>query len=465
MPPRGDTMAKRSKPKTTETQDPELLPAIDIAIDPIPDVDDAEETAPESATEPSSEAVAEEQISPRPVAIGESLCPFFAQEIKSVQKFTGRHDLLAADASEYRRYGVEIPSLALQYVCQSNVLFMESLTLLAGPAASHKSSFAFEVARWVIEMAGFARLFNTEGGKYNPKLPIAVIGRARINDQSWQVIDCDSTNQWQGHLAAVEKAYRKFYKYGVPPKKGETPVPLMPVVIAIDSLTGKGTEKSADYFDKKGESANTQGATVAKSISDFLQNRDFSYLPWFVIMIRHEKEGKIGETFKSFGSQKSTPGGKAPDFLGGYDFRFSLIERYRERADYQYNVVRIVCNKNAFGADKSRCEIRFSWTWEQSPNNLEVVEQIPRWEWDLATAQFLANYDYASIKDICHVVAAGTKAEPTFSCKQLGLKGVSGDVLGAAVRQDAQIYAQLQSYLHINTWPTFDPNMEIPRGD
>ena len=112
---------------------------------------------------------------------------FFASELKAAKKFTGRHDLLVADESEARRYGFEIPSLALQYICQSNVLFMESLMLIAGKEATHKSSFAFEVARWVLSSGGFARLFNTEGGKFNPRLPPAVIGRHLINQNSWHV--------------------------------------------------------------------------------------------------------------------------------------------------------------------------------------------------------------------------------------------------------------------------------------
>ncbi len=390
----------------------------------------------------------------------ERLAPFFDAELRLAERRMGRHNLMVGDDAEKRKYGIEIPSIALQYVLGSNVLFMEQLIMLAGPPKAHKSSFAFEIARWVINHDGYARLYDTEL-KYSPKLAGNLIG-PRPN-YAWQVRNCETSDIWQEMFGEDLALYRDFWKIGKSLKRGEKREALMPVALIIDSLTGRTTAASIKSYEKEGVSSNTQGMRTAKAISDFLQIQNFTYLPFYVIFIRHEKEGGMdssgSKTFMTGPKPKKTPGGSSPDYIGGYDLRFNVSARDRS-ANSGWNLIRMRCNKNAFGVDRLQCYVRFSWQWMDIGG--DSPEQIPKWEWDLATAEFLAGFDRADIKDICHVVQGGSKNQPSFNCKQLGVKEVTGNDLGLALRSNPEIFKALQDYLHVERWPAFDPHMSIP---
>lgn len=384
---------------------------------------------------------------------------FFKAELEQASKLIGRKNIFVGKESESRKYGIELP-FVLQYILQSNVLLMEQVLLIAGKPASHKSSFAFELARWVIQQGGFARLYETEG-KFNPQLALSILGEY-ANERTWQVRACESLDSWVGALSKDIKLYRKMFFLDHKPKRGEKRLPLLPACMIVDSLTGKTTENNIEIISKDGKAANTQGMLTAKAINDWLQAQNFMYMPWYILLIRHEKQGGMDSAPRfGFGAAtKQTPGGAAPDFIGAIDLRFSVTQKQR-LSGWGYNIVQIKCKKNAFGVDNLRCGVRFSWRW-QKENEAENPVQMPRWEWNLAAAELLADFDRASIKDICHVVRTGSKSEPRFSCKQLGLKEVTGEDFGLALKQDEGIYKALQDYLHIERRQIFDPNMEIP---
>lgn len=389
---------------------------------------------------------------------------FFDSQQKLAERVMGRHNVLVGTASQRRKYGLNIPSLALQYVVQSNVLFMEQLLMLAGKPASHKSSLAFEVARWVIMQSGggFGRVFDTER-KYSPTLALNLIGdlsNTAAGSNSWGVYVCGTFDDWAASFSKIIKDYRDYFAIGRRLKKKEKRPPLLPGCLIIDSLTGSASVATIKSAEKDESGSAAQGMRLAGQINSWLQRQNFTYLPWYIIVIRHEKEGGIdGPTFMAGRREKQTPGGRAPDFMGGYDLRLSTIDRERTPKG-GYNLVRIVCQKNAFGVDRQRCNVRFSWEWVQEDNRNPT--QVPRWEWDLATAEFLADFDRADIKDICHVVRGGTKVHPLFNCKQLGLVEVTGQEIGLALRQNDSLLSALQDYLHIDRWPVFDPHMEVP---
>lgn len=383
---------------------------------------------------------------------------FFEEELKQAERVMGRRDVLVGNESVARKYGIELPSLSLQYLFQNNVLFMEHLMMIAGKPASHKSSFAFEIASWTIHQGGFSRLYETEG-KYSPGLAENLIGPA-VNDRTWQVRVCSTMDQWVELFGRDIETYRSFFKLNKSLKRGEVRPPMLPVCAIIDSLTGRTTAANIKTAHKEGASSNTQGMRTAKTISDWLQIQSFTYMPWYIVMIRHEKEGGIEQSFTYGAKPKKTPGGRAPDFMGGYDIRFAIVKRER-KPKWGYNLVQMTMNKNAFGADKLRCATRFSWSWVADPAGGDPV-QIPRWDWDLSTAELLAGWDRADLKDIIHVVQGGTVVEPLFNCKQLGLKEVSGADLGLALRQDKALTRLVQDYLNIKRWNLFDSRAGLP---
>lgn len=377
---------------------------------------------------------------------------FFGAELKQATVAMGKDDVVVGGQDSVMRFGLPIPSLALQYALQSDVFPMAVMTMLAGKPASHKSSFAFEIARWCITAGGYARLWDAEH-KFNPDLAAGILGPLP-DSRSWQYRRPDTIDEWSTNLAADVSLYREHFKLRDGDDIGSG-LPLIPGCTIIDSLTGRASSEISEKFEKKGETDTAQGMRIANAIGRWLQLATFKHLPWIVLVIRHEKEGGINQSFSGFGApQPNTPGGKAPDYHNSLDLRFSVIERTRE-ANYGYNTVRIKVHKNAFGVDKLSCDVRFSWTWMDEADG----KQAPRWEWDLATAQLLANYDRADIKQICHVTQSGTKARPLFSCRTLGVSEVNGDDFGMALRANPEITKALQDYLHISRLRQFTPDI------
>jgi len=151
-------------------------------------------------------------------ADSEQYCAFFEAQQDAAVRTMGRHNVLVGTEEQQRKYGVEIPSIALQYVVQSDVLFMEQLLMLAGKPASHKSSFAFELARWVIWQAGggYGRVFDTER-KYSPTLAMNLIGDldcTPLGDHSWGRYVCDTYDQWAKAFTKSIKNYRNHFAIG-----------------------------------------------------------------------------------------------------------------------------------------------------------------------------------------------------------------------------------------------------------
>ena len=385
----------------------------------------------------------------------DALDAFFAAELKQARAVMGSDDVLVGSADQVFKFGIPIPSLALQYVLQNDIFPMSILTMLAGKPASHKSSFCFELAKWVIANGGYARLFDAEH-KYNPELSAGIIGD--VTDRQWQYRRPSNIDEWATSLSGDVSLYRKTFKLQEGDKLG-TGIPLIPACIIIDSLTGRATADINEKYETKGETNLAQGMQIANAISRWLQVETFKNLPWIVLVVRHEKDGGVATGFSMGQPQSNTPGGKAPDYQGTIDLRFSVIKRERGDADYGYNLVRIKCHKNAIGVDKLQCDVRFGWTWIIDPATGKQ-KQVPKWEWDLATAQFLAGYELdTGLKDICNVVQGPTVKNPTFSCRQLGVDKVSGEDFGIALRQDSKLMSDLQDHLHIARCTKFSPDI------
>lgn len=383
--------------------------------------------------------------------------PFFHAELLENQKRVGRHNVMVDRDASARKYGLEIPSLALQYVLHANVLFMESVILLDGPPNSHKSSLALEIARWVIGAGGYGRVFDTEA-KADSGLDDLIIGSG-INERTWHVIACPTMDDWIVALPRAIALYKDYFILNRPLKPREKRLPLLPVCTIIDSVTGRSTEDNQESAAKDGPT-NVQGMQMAKQIAYVLQNFNLLYAPWYIFAIRHVKRGAMQGYGPAAAYVERASGGASLDYFGRIHWRLKVVDE-QQRADGGHHLVRIRCLKNSSGEGKLECGIRFVWRYASTGDGrYEAVW----WDWPTATAEFLAGFDSAAVRDVCHVTRSdsGTKAEPRFSCKQLKLKDVSASDLDISLRADAAMYAALQDALFIKRYPIFDPQSAIP---
>jgi hypothetical protein len=135
--------------------------------------------------------------------------------------------------------GVPFPSFCWEMFFRHSVLPAASCYALGGLQNSWKSHLAMEMARWIIHAGGITFLEENEN-KYNPDMPVAVMGVAAAR----QVIvkRCGSFNEVQNGLVEQLETYRKL--------PSEKQVPFLQIV---DSVVGNSTQSQQKSLVQEGE--------------------------------------------------------------------------------------------------------------------------------------------------------------------------------------------------------------------
>ena len=126
--------------------------------------------------------------------------------------------------------------------------------------------------------------------------------------------------------------------------------------------------------------------------------------------------------------------------------------------------------KHSFAPEGRKINVPFVMDSTQEP-------PVLFFDWGHATADLLTDGKKCpNLSDILHVTASTssmTALTRTFSCKQLGLKEVSGSVLGLAIHQNDELMGQLRQALGIrihDIWtgcmpPAISGKQELAQGE
>ena len=351
--------------------------------------------------------------------------------IGAAQKKLGAGAMYSAEKHEQHHVGVPLPSLSLEYLFGSNILYLGAAYGLAGPSQSFKSALGMEFGRIIASRGGYNFLGETEGGKISAKLISSIYGDLR---QRLTMRLVDSVESTQDYISFTFDWIKKNF-----PDRDQM------FGLFIDSLNGPSSDDRHKAMQKDGHAKRdfpVEALLWSKWFQDWVPK--LTGWPTMLIFVNHQKID-VGNP-NSF----RHPGGDAQDF---YSTVFTHVRRAKinEGVDAVVNQLVLKTVKHsfmlpgrkintAFVVDKARKRMFFDWG--HSTADLLAGDQVP-----------------ATVKDVLNVTTSSqsiTALTRTFSCKELGLVKVTGAELGAAVHADEQLMQQLREILYIQTHDVWD---------
>ena len=382
------------------------------------------------------------------------------QMMKVVQDKRGATGALLASEFHKYQWGVKLPYLMMEYLFGLNVLPHPAIIELAGPPKSCKSAF-LQYLLWLLASQDMGTVLIETEGKMSNTLLASIL--QKYQDRVIIVPGPLLQEEWQNEMLILLKLYRKWYVNSVNEAKKnkgkdkETPT-IKPMLIGLDSLGGAPSELSVDAVDKAGSANRAFPVEAFKNKVYFEQLptriRD---LPLTVVYTNHEKSE--GMATKSFGppgpKERTSKGGQTPDFFCGLRLFFEQATKMKEvRSNVFQQTLTIEVYKNSFNASGARIPLVMEWTITVNPKTNELTQKTD-FLWNTALANLLApgfpgfKYDREAVKKFLTVTRT---SETKFSCKELSLKDVPPEDIGAAIEANPKIKAKLRPYLGIKSW-------------
>ena len=388
--------------------------------------------------------------------------PFMEAIVRSVANRRGASGALMA--SEFRKFqvGVPLPHLMLEYAFGLNVIPCPALIEVAGAPGSCKSAFLQYLLGVYARQGYSAAMLETEG-KMSSTLLESILG-----DDAEKVFIMPGPllqEEWQSELLQILKAYRKHYVDSLKAyNRSKSKNPLMaPMLIGLDSLGGSPSSDSMDSVDKEGSAGRSFPIEALKNKRFFEQVpariRD---LPLTLIYTNHEKPEGMGDG-KAFGPPKPperrTKGGITPAFFCGIRLFFDQASKPRQVRNgvWQQNLgVEVV--KNSFNQKGARLQLTMEWEKTVNEETNQEVQKT-RFLWGKALARWLApsvpgfNYDREAVKKFLTVTY---QSDTKYSCKELDLKEVTPEAMGAAIESRPEMVERLRPYMGIKSFNVWD---------
>lgn len=364
---------------------------------------------------------------------GDDLLDIMISQQKKVGAKTdgGGMTYMARDA-ELLWTGVELPCLALKWLFDSNVLPLGHIFGLAGPPESQKSSLALEIARWILGADGRISYLDCEGGKVSDSLMKSLLSGDQLERMAISV--CPTIDIAQEQINTVFAGLKLIHE-----KKNIKPL----WCILVDSLTGAPTGAYSNKVNREGHDVATFG-DMAKSWTGYLRklSGDLVGKPVVFCFVNHQKEAP--PAFPGAMSQKTTPGGKGQEYHASAYFwvkKVSLKDKQKsETGEDTLRRLQLTSRKSSIGTDNRKIFVDFYWYYDE--NN----KQVSTFKWALADAEFLTSVQkYPGVADLCPVRVY----DGLYTAEKLGLTKVIGEEVGAAVKADPKLVADLEAALHI----------------
>ena len=339
-----------------------------------------------------------------------------------------------------RQVGVPLPSLALEYLLGSNVLYLGAAFGLAGPSQSFKSALALELGKIIASRGGLNFLSETEGGKISAPMMSAIYGGLieRLDIRLAQ-----SVEEAQQYLSFTAGYLKNTF-----PDRDQL------AGIFLDSLNGPAASERSEKIEKDGYASRDfpiEAMLWSKWFQSFVPK--LTGWPITMIFVNHKKLDITNP--KSF----RHPGGDAQDFYSTVYMHVARV-RTNDGADTIVNHIRVATVKHSFMPPGRRIDLPFV---------LDKQTTQMGFDWGHSTAALLVDEKRApALKDIIKVTTSSksmTALTRTFSCKRLKMNSVSGAELGAAVHADEELMDELRAalYIHMNdVWDGMMPVDENP---
>jgi len=355
----------------------------------------------------------------------------------AAEKALGPGALYTPSSEKTRHIGVPLPSLSFEFLLGSNVLWLGSSYGLAGPTQSFKSSLAMDLMRSVLQMGGYGSTVETEGGKISEIMIQSLLGELR---ERHKLTSRSTVEEAQDALTFVVSWFKKTF-----PKRDVL------FSLMLDSLFGPpGAEKRKAIL-KQGHASRAY-PIEALLWSAWLQTfaPGLTGYPIIFMFVNHLKKDTDGGNWRH-------PGGDAQDFYSTVYFHVMRIRAY-DGTDTAITQVQIKTVKHSFYLPGRKIYV---------PYVFDKINNKLFFDWGHSTADLLSSDLVPStVKDVLDISSTAknmTALSRTFSCKQMGMKEVSGTELGDAIHADADLMRQLREAARINMYDVWDGIMPVPK--
>jgi hypothetical protein len=336
--------------------------------------------------------------------------------------------------------GLQLPSLALMYLLESNVLPLSKGIGIAGPYQSNKSTFGFEILRWFANAGGASDLIETEGDKVSGDLIPSLLG-----PEAYKAFRSQSVSSIEEAQTALTRIIDKFQGY-----EDRN----FAVGVLLDSLSGSNTEGASKTINEEGHA--TQDYARAASLWTSYFKTAFNRLPGWpmtLIYVNHLKDAMNAPT-----GTKTTPGGVAQYFHASIYIWLRMMEEKQYKTwkvggksvtrPTSVRRLRIKCEKNSLGSAHRQVDVNLIWYPDLQGT------QITEFDWMGADALFVASHQddvglshegephFTKLAKLCDMSCD----KNLYSSKRLKLDGAEGYEAGLALRKDVALWEALQLF-------------------
>lgn len=403
-----------------------------------------------------------ERSKEQPATTAPAIVPeVFQSVMDDASRRTGHGQLYTAGEHGQYYWGIPIWPLVLQYVFGGiDILTYGQFVEISGVYSSFKSSFSIDLLRQAADAGGIGVLFEVES-KLGPGL-VTGIAPEYANTSQLQVFSgLSSINSWieatASYLAAV---------------KANIPDGNYPIVLLVDSLTGRSSEEEIEAFQKEGDIKSRSFPVGALTITNFMRSfpslmmrPDGVHWPIAFLATNHLKE-KINQM--TMATQYHTPGGRGKDFQAAMMLRMRetarmklssatvsehLPQRLRNRGvelfgECERRTIEISAHKTSLGPNRRSVIIDYFWGWDRNQN------QYMWFDYDGALAHLLSSDDgegesvKEGVRDIVRVTRDGRYFSVSVG-RDVRVSRCSSTKAGEAIAADQEVMNQLRNYYHI----------------
>ena len=385
------------------------------------------------------------------------ISPFVLAAMRTAERVIGKERCYVAADHEKRQTGIPIPALAMRYLADSSVWPLQRITLSGGAQSTFKSAFIFELERWFLDAGGVVAHVDTEN-KTSSSFMYSIIPEKYFTDDDFkmrlQFANCATINDWQQVITGYVTTAREHVKdYKKRPDE--------PLLIAVDSLMGSGSEESKEHIASEGEAQGRGYSDAPILISQFL--RDLSTgligLPITIHASNHEKPDISGKGVRR-------AGGSAPDFYASLDLRFQKGNRTGEtygsgevsRRNLEGRTITMTVRKSSIGPDNRQIAVPFYWTYDAEQGN----KQVSWWDWNAATAQLLF-LNKSQLKDAFEIASVRKdRVGDVYWSRDLGITEkdpASGSDFGKLIETNPEVLARVEAALKIQKHQPYAPGV------
>lgn len=374
---------------------------------------------------------------------------FFDAAVQHSQNVFGSRKAYVVSDHHAKTFGLPLNNLALMWLIDMNIWPLSRMTFTHGQEQSGKSAFFYWLNKLYVTNGGTGNIVSTEQ-KDSSTLMDSLLGDER---KYVKYHKADSTQDWQ----AVVTDCLRFYKGTV---GSHSPYPLL---VGVDSLQGVMDATVQEEILKQGFAPGRAYPVTAASTTYYLQ-AIMKELPGYAVgfhCVNHTKQ-KLQQAHEEKGESLTGASSRA---AGASHMRFanSLDLWFVRKGDikptegrpYKGFYVNIRVNKSSFGDAHRAIRAQLCWT----PDPAAPGGQRTWWNWDATTAELIKGFKDATKgkHPIFDALKGFTESSNRYSCKALGLQGVEGHELGAALHADENILNQCVDALMIHRYNTFSP--------